>query len=307
MPLSYAELEKFYEGLVMKLRERGVTCAITSGMACVSYGVTQTTKDCDMLCRPEMAPQFLRLLFETKLDGVLPLYRGHITPPLDARWQRGGWTSHFVWKAHGAEAYLDVFGVAPRASSPWETDLSGLYANPHTVAEMKRTDREKDWPFATALGVKLLEAKDDRGWLHIFNHEVLSQSLGRRTCPPEMIARRPVLGLAVTGDQRLELALKGEVEFWHRLDRLRLRIHERAVRPYMLAVKRDVRSDAPELAPQHQCRVEHAEQWLAMNPLRDYGLDRLIAEARAEAVKYAPAGSLDWLPDVRGSFIGLAE
>ena len=46
--ISYAELEQFYEGLVVKLRDRGVVCAITSGMACVSYGVAQTTKDCDM-------------------------------------------------------------------------------------------------------------------------------------------------------------------------------------------------------------------------------------------------------------------
>jgi len=31
--ISYAELEQFYEGLVIKLREQGVVCAITSGMA----------------------------------------------------------------------------------------------------------------------------------------------------------------------------------------------------------------------------------------------------------------------------------
>lgn len=307
MALSYAELEKFYEGLVVKLRERGVICAITSGMACVSYGVAQTTKDCDMLCDPKMADCFLQLLLETELEGVLPLYRSHITPPLDTRWLQGGWTSHFVWEAEGTEAYLDVFGVAPRASSPWEADVRGFYASPHTVAEMKRTDRAKDWPFATVLGVKLLEAHDHRGWLHIFNRDVLLQSLGKLACPPEMVARRPVLGLAIAGDERLELALKGEMEFWHRLDRLRMRVHERAVRPYMLAVKRDARSDAPDLILQHQCRVEHAARILAVNPLRDYGIERLITEARAETVKYAPAGSLGWLPDVGGSFIGLGE
>jgi hypothetical protein len=30
--LSFAELERFYQGLVTKARRRGVTCAITSGM-----------------------------------------------------------------------------------------------------------------------------------------------------------------------------------------------------------------------------------------------------------------------------------
>lgn len=160
---SYAELEQFYEGLVVKLRERGVVCAITSGMACVSYGVAQTTKDCDILCQPETAGRFFDLLRETEFKGVLPLYRSHITPPLDTRWLRGGWTSHFLWKSEDMEAYLDVFGVAPRASSPWQTEVRGYYASPHTVAEMKRTDRQKDWPFATVLGVKLLEAGDSGG------------------------------------------------------------------------------------------------------------------------------------------------
>lgn len=305
--MTYTQLEEFYEGLVIKLRERGVTCAITSGMACVSYGVAQTTKDCDMLCQPEAAGQLLDLLLETKLEGVGPLYRSHITPPLDTRWLRGGWTSHFQWNTSDTEAYLDVFGVAPRASSPWESELRGCYAGPHTVAEMKRTDRQKDWPFATVLGVKLLEAGDTRGWLHIFDHEVLLEAAEKLACPPDMIARRPVLALVVSRDERLELALKGEIEFWHRLDRIRMKAHERAVRPYMVAVKRDARSDAPELAVQHLCRLDHAERLLAVNPLRAFGIDRLIAEARAEAARYAPTGSLEWLPDVRGSFIGLGE
>ena len=36
MPLSYAELEQFYESLVARARRRGIACAITSGMACVA-------------------------------------------------------------------------------------------------------------------------------------------------------------------------------------------------------------------------------------------------------------------------------
>jgi hypothetical protein len=58
-------------------------------------------------------------------------------------------------------------GAGPR----WFPD-----AGPHTVAEMKRTNHEKDWPYVTALGVKLLEAGDPRGWLHFFNYDVLVQT-----------------------------------------------------------------------------------------------------------------------------------
>jgi hypothetical protein len=44
MPFSYTELERFYEGLVARARSRGIGCAITSGMACVAFGVSEATK-----------------------------------------------------------------------------------------------------------------------------------------------------------------------------------------------------------------------------------------------------------------------
>jgi len=307
MPLAYAELENFYEGLVARARSRGIPCAITSGMACVAFGVAQATKDCDLLCAPDLAGEFLKLLQESSLGGQGPHYRGHLTAPLDSRWLRGGWTSHFMWKVPDLEAYLDVFGVAPRGSVPWESDVAGFYAGLHTVAEMKRTNRERDWPFTTALGVKLLEAGDPRGWLHLFNFEVLVQTAEKLRCPETMVTLRPALALLTGPDERLELALKGEVEFWNRLDQLRLKVYERAVRPYLLAVKADVRSRNPSLEVQHEVRLEHAESVLPTSPLCQYGIERLIAEAKDQAARFLPAGALEWLPDARGCFSFLAE
>jgi hypothetical protein len=239
MPLSYAELEQFYEGLVTRARQRGITCAITSGMACVAFGVAQATKDCDLLCAPDAAGKFLALLGEASLHGELPGYRGHLTPPLDARWLRGGWTSHFVWDASGREAYLDIFGVAPRGSSPWEAELQGFYAGLQTVAEMKRTNRDKDWPFVTALGAQMLEAEDARGWLHIYDEDLLRTFGEASTASPDLRKKRPILELAAANDPRLRAALFAEIQFWHELDRARLRIYEKAVRPYMMAVKKE--------------------------------------------------------------------
>jgi hypothetical protein len=76
---------------------------------------------------------------------------------------------------------------------------------------------------------------------------------------------------------------------------------------YMLAVKRDRRSEDPDLHTQHLIRVEHAERLLPLSPLRQYGLERLIAQARAQAARFVPPGALDWLPDVQRCFIGLLE
>lgn len=302
MPIGYSDLQRFYEALVQRAREAGVTCAITSGMACVAHGVAQTTKDCDLLCAADAAERLLKVLTDTRFGNVLPQYRGHITPPLDARWLAGGWTSHFVWKCADWDAYLDVFGVPPRATSDWTEEIEGFYSSPHVVAEMKRTNREKDWPFATALGVKMLEAGDERGWLHIFDDEVLISIKRRLDCPEGIAAHRPALKLLSTGDPRLKASLFGERVFWEQLDRVRIRVYERAVRPYMLGVKKDPRSHDADLLVQHYSRVQCAERLLATDPLKEYGLDRLIADAREQAAQLVLPSALQWLPDAREYF-----
>jgi hypothetical protein len=271
-------------------------------MACVAFGVAQATKDCDLLCAPDAAGKFLDMLGEASLHGQLPSYRGHLSPPLDARWLRGGWTSHFVWDAAGAEAYLDIFGVAPRGSSPWEAELHGFYAGPHTVAEMKRTNRDKDWPFVTALGAQMLAAQDARGWLHIYDENLLRTFGGASPAPAELLKRRPVLQLAVANDSRLRAALHAEVQFWHELDRARLHIYEKAVRPYMLAVKKARVPAGAALATQHEIRVRCAENFLPTKPLHSYGIERMIAEAQGALVEMVHPSTLAWLPDVRGQF-----
>lgn len=299
--MTYAELEKFFEDLVARARQHGVTCAITSGMACVHFGFSTTTKDCDALCSPDSADRFLSLLNETRLEGCLPRYRGNLSPPLDARWLRGGWTSHFLWKMADDAAYLDVFGVAPRATTPWEQELQGLYASQHTVAEMKRTDRDKDWPFVTALGASMLGSGDARGWLHIFDPDLLMELLAKVSIPEGMAARRPSLQLALRGDQRLKQALRVEREYWEELDRTRLKIYEHAVRPYLAAVRKTPVATDASLLEQHSLRVACAERCLAINPIRDYGVARLIDDALSELRKLFAPDLLQWLPDVRDS------
>ncbi|MSU59213.1 MAG: hypothetical protein EXS35_13775 [Pedosphaera sp.] len=298
--ISYAELERFYEGLVMKLRERGVVCAITSGMACVHYGVAETTKDCDLLCHSGSFNVLLDLLGETEISGHRCGYRGNLSPPLDARWHRGGWTSHFEWVAPTGALTLDVFGHALRESSPWPRDVFGLYAGPHTVAQMKRTNRDKDWPFITALGTRMVEADDERGWLHVFDANALAELLKEHDCPPDIVAVRPAIRLVQETDPRAAGALNAERKLWAEHDRLRIKILERHLRPYVSAVRRARAGRDLSLLADHAVRVECAGQHLPENPLRDYGLEKIVAEAKAGLVETGvlPESALTWLPDV---------
>ena len=303
--ISQAELDCFFEQIVAAVQGSGGVCAITSGMACVHYGVAQATKDCDLLCAADSVGHLWNVLRATPLQGVGCLYRGHVTPPLDPRWLRGGWTSHFTWDLGETAAYLDVFSVAPRASSPWMTEEAGVLTGRHTVAEMKRTDRAKDWPFVTALGVKLLEDGDSRGWLHIFDVATLREVFARVPLPDTRIAQRPCLALLRDDDPRLELAVFGETVFWQTLDRLRTQVYQTAARSYFLAVRNDPQADVPDLDRQHEIRVKYAERLLPASPLRDYGLERLLGEAKSRAGGLLAAGALDWLPDASRHFVGL--
>lgn len=305
--MTDSQLHLFFEDLVSELRSRGVVCAITSGLACVHYGVAETTQDCDLLCHPASFQTLLDLLAETNVSGKPCHYRGNISPPLDARWHRGGWTSHFQWGTPPDVTTLDIFGHALRESSPWQEDLVGLYAGPNVVAEMKRTDRDKDWPFINSLGVELLRSRDPRGWLHLFEVDSISQMLEEfPVIPDEMLAVRPVLQLAAHHDPLLYHALLAERQFWKELDRLRIRIYRAALRPYVLAIGR-TGSQLTGLREQHAARLAGAEGVLEKNPARKHGVDRMIKEARQSTATFVNPTLIRWLPDVRPHFRFLAS
>ena len=300
--MTDSELHVFFENFVRALRERGVVCAITSGMACVHYGVAETTKDCDLLCHPGSFDTLLNLLTETKISDLSCHYRGHVSPPLDARWHRGGWTSHFQWGTGSEVTTLDVFGHALRESSPWQEDIAGLYASQNVVAEMKRTDRDKDWPCITSLGVALLDARDPRGWLHLFDADTIMEMLEARAIPAELLTIRPALQLAARRDPVLPHALLAERHFWKELDRLRIRICRAALRPYVLAMGRERASAAAGLLEEHAVRLACAEKHLEKNPVGRYGVERLIEDARQSTTAFVHPELIQWLPDVRPHF-----
>jgi len=297
--VNSADLHLFFEDFVVELRSRGVLCAITSGLACVHYGIAETTNDCDLLCHPDAFDALLSLLSETQIQGTACTYRGNISPPLDPRWHNGGWTSHFEWLPESGAVTLDVFGHALRESTPWERELVGLYASPQTVAEMKRTNRDKDWAFITALGVRMIEVDDERGWLHIFRADTLHELLTQYTCPPDLLARRPALKLAVDHDPRTAGALHAERSLLEELDRSRIHILERHLRPYVSAVRTARHNRQLSLQEDHSLRIACASQFLPVNPLRDYGLQKHIDEAKTTLIKSGiiPETALTWLPD----------
>ncbi len=296
-------LDEFYAAITTRLRRERVPCAITGGLACVEFGITEHTEDCDLICSPARAAQLLEVLHASPFGPFACRYRGSISAPLDARWLRGGYSAHFQWPATSSlKPFLDVFGSPPRVSSPWEKEIVGRFAGRHTVAEMKRTDRRKDWDQATALGLQMLEAGDSKGWLHIFDAGAL-RALARNQSPPRSERRqRPVLQLAVENSPLLDRGVQTEIDFWMNLNRRRLQIYQDNVAAYGRAVRQDTAAKNGDLLVQHRARVLHAERLLPRRPLQDYGVERLISEARqATAIGLDPA-ILKYLPSAARHF-----
>ena len=53
---------------------------------------------------------------------------------------------------------------------------------------------------------------------------------------------------------------------------------------------------------QHNVPASCAEQNLAQNPVRDYGVERMIDEARKATATPVKSDVMQWLPDVRLHF-----
>ena len=278
----------------------------------MEFNIADHTEDCDLICSPKHAGQLLNVLRQKPYEGARCQYRGSLGAPLDQRWLLGGYTAHFHWPCRSQDKpFLDVFGVPPRVSSPWQAEVKGSFAGRHTVAEMKRTNRRNYWDQATALGIQMLKARDKRAWLHIFDGPTLTALLretpqAARPGPHEM-AKRPVLHLALEESPLLARAIQTEIDFWTHLDRIRLQVYAKSAHAYGRTVSMDKRAKDGDIMSQHEARVEHAEKLLPQFPLKDYGVKRIIEEAReATAIGLDPV-LLRCLPEVTihfESFIG---
>ncbi|MBI4864354.1 MAG: hypothetical protein HY815_29455 [Candidatus Riflebacteria bacterium] len=182
-----------------RLRESGVSFALTSGMACVHFGLQQTTKDSDWIIDPDHLGGFRRLLGSFKIGGApgRASYRPIFGAPLDPAWMAHGWTSHVsVQDEPGSPGHhVDVFSRPPRVSrvevEPGDED----FASRHIVAQMKKTDRAKDWPLVDGLGWQLAVLERPDSLLHL-QDPVKLREVWERTGTPlrEALAqRRPLL------------------------------------------------------------------------------------------------------------------
>ena len=293
----------FLRILAGHLREAGIPFAITSGMACVHYGLQQTTKDSDWIIPDQDLVRLRDLL--TRLEGVLPpwrvSYRQICGAPLDAEWMAHGWTSHLsIWdSAASVEHKVDIFSKPPRVRpEEIQTDADG-WASRHVVAQMKRTDRDKDWPILQGLGQQLWEHDHALALLHVTDADGLmtawptvTQSIRTATA-----ARRPLLrALNATpppGKLDVERLLAVERLVWERVNQHRHGCYTQAWKTFYRSWRQEEGWDWVTSEPfwmQHRRLAAAAHHHrLPANPLADVGKQKLIRTAISEVSKLAAA------------------
>jgi hypothetical protein len=291
---------EFVRFLAARLREADVRFAITSGMACVHYGLQQTTKDSDWIIEPEDLARFRGLL--TRLEGQAPAWRVAYRPifgaPLERDYLSRGWTSHLlVTEPGGAERKVDLFGKAPRVQTLETEPGDPDYASRHTVALMKRTDRDRDWPVVFGCGVQMTERGDPRGVLHLQEAEWLCRAWAGvpGSLRPELQQLRPLLRQVEAQPRRLRRLLAVERALWEAANRARYRPFEHAWKEFYRSWRAEpgtVWPVADPFASQHRLLLEACQRHhLPHDPLAGTSREELLRQAQADAAETTAAGA----------------
>ena len=285
----------FLKILASQFRQAGIRFAITSGMACVHYGLQQTTKDSDWIIAPEDFGK-LRDLFESLEQGGSPWrvsYRNIFGAPLDIEFMAHGWTSHLlVTEPNGAENKVDIFGKAPRVRHVALDPESPDFADRDVVAQMKRTDRPKDWPIVDSLGWQLMGRSRSQSLVHLQDAAKLLSVWPQSDAEARGIAvrRRPLLRLLERENDpdRLDGFLRLERLLWECVNAERHGLYTRAWKDFYRSWQKEPGFTWPSresFARQHQRLLLAARgHGLPRNPVDAFGREAIVTKALDRAV-----------------------
>lgn len=238
------------------MREHGIRHALTSGMACVEYGIQQNTKDTDWIIHPGDLEKLIDLLCECErgLTGSQwrVSYRSLFGAPFLESYHRGGWTTHIAVfdEADSPEHHLDFFGKPPRVrfDDVFPGTTHGL-ASRGVVAQMKKTDRDKDWPMVEALSWQMED--DWNALLHLRSPERIAEMWQR--CPAAMranlFAHRPLLKAWEAGDIVLTKGLAIERLIWEQVNKQRYRRYQQEWKEFLRRWKTEPTHQWPVTLP----------------------------------------------------------
>ncbi|MGA9704063.1 hypothetical protein [Pseudomonas sp.] len=293
---DFRALLTWFRELADEIRNTGTPAEITSGLACVHHRLAEVTKDCDIWIPPTSLAAFKHRVLTRQWQGNRAVYRSALSVPLDARWLNGGWSAHIVWEGR-PKAQVDVFGRMPRILQHSGGDL---YSDEETLARVKMTRREKDWPTVHALGERLITKGDPKGLLFLQKAESLFAAKEKfsREQWAKQAKDRPLLDCFDGAIQVTMLAahLRTEQTFWRQVDHHRMETYREAGKNYAKAAHK-ILNTLRTFAEQDLSLTKLAEELLPTHPLQDKA-DSLIGAASEDALANVDQSRFNssWLP-----------
>lgn len=256
----------FFE-LHREFRSAGARVLLSSGQACVLYGISTFSKDGDWILAEE-EQTFERVLQVLAQKGAH--YR--LGAPLDLRWHLKGWTSHFEYRTpEGFRLRADFCSRPPRVGDLDALWRESLEEKGHEVVDVERlillkmTRRVRDYAMIGALAQIAGLERSDPGialrYLQDYNH--LKEATAR--WPEEARAcRREAVRRIVEGGSRDEVvaAIALEQDELLRRDAQRveaLKESSAGLRQEFMKLRDRWRAEKTPLFDQHKELLEAAE------------------------------------------------
>jgi hypothetical protein len=193
-------------------------------------------------------------------------YRAICGAPLEADFMAHGWTSHLsLWdSADSPEHHVDIFCKPPRVARVESGPENDAFASRHMVAQMKRTDRERDWPIVDGLGLQLRRLAPELALLHIQDAGLLRDHWEQSPAEARKAAarRRPLLHLLKSSldPDALHAWLRLERVVWETVNQERYSLYQAAWKQFYRAWRADEAFEWPTSEP---CRAQHERLCLA--------------------------------------------
>jgi hypothetical protein len=200
-----------YLDLTREFNKGRLRAVICSGQAVVLHRLAIMSKDGDWILR-EDEEALLHVLGVLERRGAK--YR--FGAPLDVRWMRGGWSSHFEFRCESVRVRTDFFTRPPRVPTG---DLERMwkeqerrdppFVDARMLASMKETNRERDYAVIGELARLMSDPRDQM--LHSRSARDLIELAEKHPSLASDLARqRPLLASSSRGRDVLETALDAE-------------------------------------------------------------------------------------------------
>jgi len=155
-------IKNIYIELTEKFNDSRLRSVICSGQAAVLHRIAVMSKDGDWIIREDQECL-------SHIMSILEMYGAtyRFGAPLDLRWLKGGWSSHFEFMHGDIRVRTDFFTRPPRISHEMLEQLWNEsegkhppFTNKNLLAEMKKTNREKDYAVIGELARRMEKPRD---------------------------------------------------------------------------------------------------------------------------------------------------